>query len=218
MLEEGSDAFARVLAADPSHVEAQNILAHAFDLRGRLDDAESAYRKTLELRPGMVSALGGLANLLRQKGELEQALMVCDQAIGIEPDCPITYNHRHNILKDRGSIQDALDSMRHATELEPNDIGWHSNLVYGMQFSPVCDEKALLVEQLRWNERHALPLRKLIRPHLNVPKPDRRLRLGYVSPYFFAKLRRTSRCPCCVPTIIKISKFTSIPACKIRTQ
>src|SRR5207237_467647 len=35
-----------------------------------------------------------------------------------------------------------------------------------------------------WKRRHADPLRALVRPWANERSPDRRLRIGYVSPHF----------------------------------
>jgi predicted O-linked N-acetylglucosamine transferase (SPINDLY family) len=42
----------------------------------------------------------------------------------------------------------------------------------------------LYEEHTRWNERHAAPLQHLIRPLFNDRSPERRLRIGYVSPNF----------------------------------
>src|SRR5262249_38309202 len=46
------------------------------------------------------------------------------------------------------------------------------------------DQSAIRDECRRWNAQHAEPLAKGIRPHANLPDPERRLRIGYVSPDF----------------------------------
>jgi protein O-GlcNAc transferase len=41
-----------------------------------------------------------------------------------------------------------------------------------------------LTESQNWHRQHAEPLAQLIAPHANDPNPDRRLRIGYISPDF----------------------------------
>jgi predicted O-linked N-acetylglucosamine transferase (SPINDLY family) len=73
---------------------------------------------------------------------------------------------------------------REALELKPDYVMAHSNLVYTRVFCPGYDAQTLYDESRRWNQQHAEPLARLIQHHSNDRSPDRRLRIGYVSPEF----------------------------------
>jgi predicted O-linked N-acetylglucosamine transferase (SPINDLY family) len=81
-------------------------------------------------------------------------------------------------------LEESLASYRRALELKPDDSHVHSNLLYALSFCHGWDEQAIGQEHRRWNERHAAPLARFIQPHTNDLTPGRRLRIGYVSPYF----------------------------------
>jgi predicted O-linked N-acetylglucosamine transferase (SPINDLY family) len=53
-----------------------------------------------------------------------------------------------------------------------------------MLFHPGCDAGMIHEELRRWSQQHAQPLKRFIQPHGNDRDPDRRLRIGYVSPNF----------------------------------
>jgi predicted O-linked N-acetylglucosamine transferase (SPINDLY family) len=84
-------------------------------------------------------------------------------------------------------LDEAIACLERAVSLAPTDAIMHSNLIYTLQYHPNYDAAALFHAQRGWNEKHARPLAQFILPHDNDPDPERRLRIGYISPYFYCQ-------------------------------
>lgn len=66
----------------------------------------------------------------------------------------------------------------------PGDVSAHSALLFSMPFSPSVFASDIVAEARAWNARHAHALAVRSLPHKNERSPERRLRVGYVSPDF----------------------------------
>jgi predicted O-linked N-acetylglucosamine transferase (SPINDLY family) len=88
--------------------------------------------------------------------------------------------HRGAVLLDVGRPGEAVQSYRRALAIKPApDI--HSNLIVALNFDPVAVAADYQAERLQWDEQFARVFAADIARHRNLPDPDRRLRIGYIS-------------------------------------
>ena len=125
-----------------------------------------------------------LGNALRDADRLDEAEANYQKAISHKPDFTDGYLNLGNVRKDQGRLDDAIDAFRTALELDPKAAHIHSNIILTLNYHPKSDAQTIQKECAYWNQRHAEPLKKSIRPNTNHPDPERRLRIGYVSPCF----------------------------------
>jgi len=184
--DEAIAACRRAIALRPDLAEPHNTLGNAFRGKGLLDEAIDAYSRAIGLRPGLAEAHNNLGDALRHLGRFDEALAALDQAIRLEPDLAGAHNNLGNVLRDQGRIDEALVSYLKAIQAKPGYSSVGSNFVYTLHFHPRYDAQTILAEHRKWASNYAEPLAQQIHPHDNDRTPDRRLRIGFLSPDFRA--------------------------------
>ena len=182
--ESAAAACRTALSLNPDFAPAHNNLGNALRGLRQFAAAIAAYRTALQLQPGYWDAQNNLGAVLSDQFENEAAVDVFQLALQWNPDLVSAHNNLGCALGYLGRFEEASASYRRAMELLPEDASLHSNLIYIEQFAPDLDPRALAAEKVLWNERHARPLAASILRYTNIRDPDRRLRVGYVSPDF----------------------------------
>ena len=119
---------------------------------------------------------------LQQAGRLDEAEQIYHQLLAADPNHPALLNNLSNILKDTGRIEEATDLCKQAVALDPTNAEIHSSLCYKLHFHPDYDRAAIFNELREWSRRHG---NRPILPHDIDRTPNRRLKIGYVSPDFY---------------------------------
>lgn len=175
------ECFRQAISIRPDYVEAHSNLGATLRRRLRLDEAIAAYERAVSIQPAFAEAHYNLGNVLKDRGRLDDAVESFRKAIAIKPDFAEALCNLGTVLKDTGQVEEAVTLQRRAEQLKPDpSIG--SCLLCTMQFDPAQDLATILAEHARWDRTYAQPLAREARPHGNDRSPERKLRIGYVSP------------------------------------
>jgi predicted O-linked N-acetylglucosamine transferase (SPINDLY family) len=172
------------LALDPKSLDALVDLGNVLRMLGRVDGAAHLLRRAIELSPNSPIAHNNLGSVLLDKLQFDEASACFRRSLAIDPAFAPALNNLANIMKDCGDIEEAVTGFRRAVEANPDDHQVHSNLVYTLSFLPGHDAPGILKEARAWSHRHTERFVAERRPHDNDRSPERRLRIGYVSPDF----------------------------------
>jgi predicted O-linked N-acetylglucosamine transferase (SPINDLY family) len=183
-LQEAIVAYRRAIQLKPDFALAYGNLGHAFLDVGRLEDAIICCRQAIRFKPDHAEAHNNLGNALQRKGQLDEAVAAHQEAIRVRPAFAEAYNNLASAWKGKAQLDEAISAYREAIRIKSDFAKAHSNLIVALQYHPASDAKLMQAELQRWAAQHAQPLKKLIQPHGNNRDPQRRLRIGYVSPDF----------------------------------
>ena len=176
-------ALSHAITINPDDFMAHNNLGIVYHTSGRSADAINEFRRTLEIRPGYPEALANLALVLSEIGQLQESIDYFNRALEQCPDQALALNNLANALKEMGRIDEALDVYRRATQTM-NEPWAYDNLLFGLYTHPDYGPKEILEEHQGWARKFAEPLKPKSPVFDNHRTPDRRLRIGYVSPDF----------------------------------
>lgn len=149
---------------------------------GRESEAEQCYKRLLESRPSG-AVYNKLGCLCQYMGRMSEAVQYQQKAVEAEPDRPELWANLARVLMETGSAHEGIDLLKRAIDKMPDNSQAHSNYLLRLHQMAELDPQMLFDEHRRWGRIHA-PASLAGTAHHNVPAPDRRLRIAYISPDF----------------------------------
>ncbi len=180
---EAAEAYQAALKLQPDRASLHHSLGDVLRDLGRQSGAIKCYQKALSIKPDYPEVYNNLGNVYKDLRRFGRAVAAYRKALEIRPDHPDVHTNLGSALKDRGDSAGAVAAYERALTLKPECHMARTNLLLSMLYDPAQDVDALYAAHRRWNDFHGRPVAG--RPaYSNSPDPDRRLRVGYVSPDF----------------------------------
>ena len=189
--DEAIAAARRAIEVRPNWAGGYNNLGLIQRTRGQPAEALALFRQALALDPRFREALVNVGTALFELGRPDEAMEAYDRALQVYPDLVDAYLNIGNALKDAGRVDEAIGKYREALAIKHNPIA-ADNLLMALNYSPSFTAQQILEEHLKWGEREASAVSKVLNAecadNLGTQHPalstKSRLRIGYVSPDF----------------------------------
>jgi predicted O-linked N-acetylglucosamine transferase (SPINDLY family) len=176
------DAFQRALALDPDQAESWCNLGLIFRDQRLEQEALDCFNKAIDLKPEMVTSYLNLGSLLLGTGRQLLALDYLEHARKLQPTDPMIYMALGGCFQDLGRFDDAVVAYCTALELQPDFPAAFSNLLFALNYHPTLPAEEIFKVYQQFEEINALPRPESWGPYANSRDPNRRLKIGYVSP------------------------------------
>ncbi len=184
MFDEAAESFRQARCLNSEHADAHYNLGVIYFRNKQIVEAAECFRQAYRINPGLTDAHFNLGLIHLGNKQYAAAETCFQQVLQLDPMNASAHFHKGYTLWQKGQVGEAIACYRRTLEIQPELENAHSNLLYSLLFCPDYTPDTIQEENRRWYERHAHPLAREIRPHVNETDPERRLRIGYVSPDF----------------------------------
>lgn len=151
-------------------------------LQGRFEEAAACLERLLNRQPDHFAALGNLGNIRLDQGRLDEAEVCYRRALAHAPHLAAVHHNLAGVQFKQGRVKEAMTGFRQALALRPDFAEAHGALLFASHYRDDLAPEQRLAEHRNYAARFEAPLGPRRQPHRNARDPERRLRVGYLSP------------------------------------
>jgi predicted O-linked N-acetylglucosamine transferase (SPINDLY family) len=175
------DLIGQALKLGPNIPGVMFNAASVFNHFGQPHHAYQLWERLNKLQPNSASTLWNLGTYHFTQDDAETAERYFRKVMELAPRKPGLHTSLGHVVKSTGRIEEAIALYREGMRLFPQEIRQSSSFLYALHFDPAYSAEQIHAEHAAWGQKleSAVPATNA---HTNDPSPNRRLRIGYVSP------------------------------------
>ncbi len=192
--QDAENCFRHAITIASRYAEAHSNLGVLLREQDRLDDAIQHCRQATDLNPDQAELWSNLGMVEARCHSYTQSVDCFQRALALDPHCASAFIGLGNTLREQGQLPEAIDSLLQGCDADDFDHIRFACLLCTLNYTDHLSPHVIAAQHRRFGA--ALQARIAEQdletgPPNNDYDPDRRLRLGFVSPDF-----RTHSCAC----------------------
>ena len=180
--DEAARHYREAIAADPTLAPPRFSLAVLLLASGQRDEAIEQMRRAVALDPGRAEWHLMLGEACIGAGHPRDAIASLETALRLAPDSADAHEYLAGCVLESGDAPRAVAHSRRVLEIAPERPAAASNLLLVLNYVFDGRPEAIFAEHVAWGQGVSRGLQG--RACANDPSPERKLRIGYVSPDF----------------------------------
>ncbi len=153
---------------------------HLHLAEGRPVAAEAMFRRILECRPGDLEARKWLGIVLTHRRQLDEAEKLLGEYVAHDPAPSPALSMLGHLEVITGRTEAGLARMRESVRRDSTGAAEFSTYVFNLNYSSELGREEIWDAHREWDRRFSPPMQHRDWP--NRPDPERRLRIGFLSP------------------------------------
>ncbi len=166
----------------PDSPAAYCILGKILRAKNKPTESVAALNQAIQLAPDVSEAYREMGLTLSENNQLDAAIRAYRLGINCDPKDGVAYNNLGMCHVMKGELDEALECFDSAIEAIPTFSLAHSNKLFSLNYIPNITHSELVREHFAFGEMWDRPYDE--NAFTNVPDPERKLKIGYVSPDF----------------------------------
>lgn len=178
--ESSVEVLERALEVAPGQMETRLNLGRSLINLRRLSEAESHLEELIGKHPDISKPYHYLGKLKLEERDFENAESLIRRSLEIDPQDMFARSSLGFTLIETGQPQKAEECFREVVRTDPSMSDAHGSLLFLMSSAVNTTPEGLFEETRKWAIAHGNV--EAIGEHRNSKQPDRRLKIGYISP------------------------------------